>query len=134
MLPPSLVDAYNSTEYRVFEPALTILIGRHHPELDQLLELHSCITWAYITASNPFSQILSDEENSHRFSQLLTELSGYPIYQGEGVGTDPNWKPEKSLLILGLSIEEARRIGLIFEQNAIVVGQKNKVAELLIVR
>lgn len=134
MLPPSLLQAYNSTEYRVFEPPLTIIIDRHQPELDNLLEHHSCETWAYITASNPNSQTLSDDENSFRFSQLLTEVSEYPIYKGEGVGIDPSWKPEQSLLILGICLEDARRLGQKFKQYAIVVGERNKVAELLILR
>ena len=51
---------------------------------------------------------------------------------GHGVGEDPAWEPELSLFIIGITRDEASKIGKKFEQNAIVCGALNNLPELLI--
>lgn len=53
-------------------------------------------------------------------------------FEGNGVGEDPTWKPELSLFIIGISKDEASKIGTKFKQNAIVYGKINFAPELLI--
>ncbi len=63
---------------------------------------------------------------------LKNKLTGYICFEGEGRGSDDKWKPELSLLILGISKENAIKLGKEFEQNAIVYGAKGELPELLI--
>lgn len=87
---------------------------------------YECVEWAYITSVNPFSEMHTDAENEQLFELLKKEVSKYKSFLGEGVGTDPAWKPEMSLLILGISKTEAIRLGNKYGQNAIVYGKTYK--------
>jgi hypothetical protein len=87
--------------------------------------------WAYITAWNPYSKPTNPDRNDERHKDLLAELTDYPLFAGEGIGTDPEWEPEKSVLVLGISRQQAVSIGNKYEQNAIVFGVLNTKAELV---
>ncbi len=132
MIDQSLIHAYNNTNYRVFNPELVLKIGDLHPGLDKLLLEWGKNTWAFITASNPFSNPLSDGVNNARFVLLKESVKSYIYFEGEGMGSDPSWKPERSSLIIGINELEAIEIGKSFEQNAIVFGRIDSVAELVI--
>lgn len=131
---PELINAYNNTSYNVFDPPMSIKIGQQIPELDALLKRYDQTNWAYVTAFNPFSELLTAEENEERHKQLNKRLKEYLSFEGEGVGTDPAWKPERSFLILGIFEIDAGKFGEDFQQNAIVVGQLNKVAKLMLLK
>ncbi|WP_300435966.1 DUF3293 domain-containing protein [Christiangramia sp.] len=128
-----LLTAYNNTSYNVFEPALSIKIGQRNPELDTFLKSMNHKKWAFITACNPFSKIVSDRENEERHHQLKEQIKEYPFFEGEGKGMDTSWKPERSFLILGISETDAVKLGRYFEQNAIVLGSLKEHARLLLV-
>lgn len=126
-----LLHIYKNTEYRVFEPAMVIRIGQRCFRLEKLLELDGARKWAFITPWNPYSQQLPPSENHERFEAMKKKLEKYTTFEGEGAGTDPQWQPERSLLILGIAQVEAESIGRAFGQNAIVCGEKGKPAELV---
>jgi hypothetical protein len=128
----NLKEAYEGTKYRVFDFPVVIEIGKKSTELDALLRQHHASEWAFITAWNPYSKELPDAENSERHLQLAEMVKSYPSWEGEGVGTDASWKPEKSLLILGIPKNEAIATGTYLEQNAIVYGRIHEPAELLL--
>lgn len=134
MIDPYLIDAYLHTTYHVFEPAIIIRIGEPSPALDDLLKQHRQAGWAFITAFNPASEILSDAENLKRHEQLLKAVHPYIFFEGEGRGENPPWKPERSLLVIGIDPNTATRIGSEFGQNAIVVGKSGEPAELLLLK
>jgi hypothetical protein len=127
-----LIEAYKNTKYKVFEVNLTIEIGKSNQELDAILAKHNANEWAFITAFNPYSRVLTDNENKVRHEELKNLTENYVTYEGHGVGEDPTWEPELSLLIIGISMEEASIIGKKFEQNAIVYGELNNSPGLLI--
>ncbi len=125
--------AYRSTQYVTHLPdqALCLRIEEHSTELDTLLSSHGTTSWAFISAWNPFSVPLSNEDNNYRHLQLIERLSCYQLYPGEGVPDSGTWTPEQSVLVVGISREDAISLGKLFEQNAIVVGKKGEKAELL---
>lgn len=125
-----LINAYNTTEYKVYSPTLVIKIGIVNQELNDLLISVNASTWAYITAFNPFSKILTKADNMKRHEELKVKITNYKFFEGEGVGEDKEWEPELSLLIIGIPINESIEIGKVYEQNAIVVGEINGVPEL----
>jgi hypothetical protein len=127
-----LISAYNNTKYTVYSPIITIQIGVNNSELDELLKKFNITSWAYVTAFNPFSKVLSKKENLEKHDELKEKVKGYKFYEGEGVGEDASWEPETSLLIMGISKKESIELGIYFEQNAIVVGAINGLAELKI--
>ncbi len=127
-----LIEAYKNTKYKVFEPAIIIEISRYNQDLDNLLLKHNSNEWAFITAYNPYSRVLTNDENKMRHDELKELTKAYVTFEGHGVGEDPAWEPELSLFIIGISKDEAWFIGTKFEQNAIVCGVINKPPELLI--
>ena len=131
-IPQELIAAYLTTKYIVFHPALTIYIDKICAELNELLIQEDAREWAYITSVNPNSAIASDEKNQQLLPALKESVKDYKFYEGHGVGTDPAWQPEKSMLIIGIPIEEAIRIGNYYKQNAIVAGTLNNPAELIL--
>lgn len=131
-----LDDAYRATTYRVFiegEEAIDLRIGDCTEALDDLLSHHGCDRWAFITACNPHSQPLPTEENAARQAELVAFVRerGWALFDGMGMPADSSWQPEASVLVLGISREDAVGIAKRFRQNAIVVGERGGAAELV---
>ncbi len=128
----ALIEAYKNTKYKIFEPNIIIEIGKSNQDLDNLLLIHNSNEWAFITAYNPYSRVLTNDENRMRHEELKELTKAYITFEGHGVGEDPAWEPELSLFIMGISKEESSLIGEKFEQNAIVYGKTNSEPELII--
>jgi hypothetical protein len=73
------------------------------------------------------------EENQRRHEQLNAEIArrGLIYFAGRGIGSEGNWPPEESLLVLGISEQEAIKLGRDFGQNAVVCGRRGEPARLL---
>ena len=130
MINEELINAYRKTEYCIFKPAIVIKIGELSESLDELLKQYDQQDWTFISACNPYSKILSDTENNERHLHLKEAMKAYKYFEGEGIGEDLSWKPEKSLLVIGINRENAIEVGRHFKQNAIVIGEVGKPAAL----
>ena len=128
----SLIEAYKNTKYKVFGSTITIEIGKFNQDLNNLILNHNSNEWAFITAYNPYSRVLTNDENRVRHEELKDLTKNYMTFEGHGVGQDPTWEPELSLFIIGISKDDALKIGKEFEQNAIVYGLINETPQLLI--
>ena len=128
----SLIEAYKNTKYKVFGSTITIEIGKFNQDLNNLILNHNSNEWAFITAYNPYSKVLTNDENKIRHYELKELTENYVTFEGHGVGEDPTWEPELSLFIIGIMKVEASKIGKKFEQNAIVYGELNNSPELII--
>jgi len=128
-----LQKAYLNTTYRVYEPAIAIRIDKENHGLAATLSQIGHTNWAYLTAWNPFSKQLTPEENETRNQQLLDDLKPFRVFNGEGIGDDSSWPPERSFLVAGIHREVAIYLGKKYKQNAIVVGQGAK-AELVMLK
>jgi hypothetical protein len=128
-----LIKAYTETSFHVLELEIVIKIGEKSPELDDILKNQGATDWAFITAHNPYSNLLPDAENLERHKRLKMILDGnYHTVNGIGIDKERKWIPEQSLLVYGIDREKACEIGRLFEQNAIVVGKLNEPAELVV--
>lgn len=129
----SLIEAYKNTIYTTFQPKLEIKIGQQNEDLSVFLFDNNAFTWAFVSASNPFSIKIAEEENLRRQKALIgfVENSSLRYLEGEGKSTDQKWI-EKSLLILDISKKEAIKLAQNFEQNAIVFGYFNRLPELIL--
>lgn len=129
-------EAYRATTYRVLVPGeepIDLRIGECSHMLDGLLAKHGCDSWAFITAWNPHSQQRAAEENARRQAELVSVIRerGWIFLEAMGIPADPKWQPEASVLVLGIPREEAVEIATRFRQNAIVVGERGGMAELV---
>lgn len=124
----SLLQAYLDTVYKVENPPLSLRIGQPNADLETLLQQYGVQHWAFITAWNPKSQMLTPKENERRQQKLekLLEKAGYACFRGYGIGANASWPPEESVLILGISREEALALGRHWQQYAIVAGDETQ--------
>ena len=117
---------YRATAYVAHLPegALTLRVDRLSRQLDRLLEHAGCSTWAFISACNPGSHPVSEAENAIRHARLIETVNGLGLewHGGEGVPDTPGWVPEASLLILGITQNDALVLADQFGQNAILFG------------
>lgn len=129
-----LERAYRNTTYRVDHPegAIGLRIGEPSARLDALLAAHRATRWAFITAWNPFSEKISNENNQLRNKALLdaVTVAGHVVFAGSGVPDHGDWPPEDSLLVLGISLDTALALGRRHGQHAIVAGEAGGCAVL----
>ena len=132
-----LYRAYLSTSYEAMCEGQLIQIKIHAltPALDSTLCQQKCNSWAYITAFNPYSSDSTTAAENRQQNQLLAssiQKLGHPFYHGAGRSMTSDWPPEESFLILGISEPQALKLGRRFRQNAIVYGELQAAAKLLL--
>jgi len=131
----SLVAAYRATAYWVETPSGSLCVrveGRHH-ELDAVLRSAGVAEWAIVTAWNPRSRRLADEENRARQERLIAEIRalGFACWPVQNVADGGEWPAEASVLVLGIGRDAAMELARRYEQHAIVVGRVGEAAELV---
>ncbi|WP_244138807.1 DUF3293 domain-containing protein [Burkholderia sp. BCC1640] len=133
---PATIQAYRETHYCVDgETPMTLLVGQQNDALTALHEAAGVESSAFVTAWNPYSRKCDDETNANRQKALADELTARSLRFLPGVGRHPSseWA-EPSFLVLGISLEEAKAIGMQHEQNAIIWSGANAVPELVLLR
>lgn len=135
---PETLKAYEATQYRVDWPSggFVLQIGRRSRELARLYEETGVTSAAYLSAWNPFSQLVPPEANAAAEAALEAALAGVAPILAPGWGADPSgaWPPERSTLALGLSLDEARRLARAFRQNGFVWCGADATPELVLMR
>ena len=126
---------YRATTFLVNHPNghnIPIRIGQLHPALNDLITPIGS-NWAFLTASNPRSVVLPDTSNTARNDSLREAVSaaGYLFWPGAGISDFSDWKPEESILAVGMPKEEADHFAIRYDQNAFVYGEIGGVAELI---
>lgn len=132
-----LIKVYLETHFVVLsEPPLTLIVDEHSSSLVELYRSYAVESAAFITACNPYSKLLSDEDNRARNARLLCDLNklGIKVLSAMGQDTTGQWPEELSLFVLGIEEVAARELGNKYEQNAIVWCGSNAVPELMLLR
>ena len=136
-LAPNLISAYQVTNFQVrTEPEFTLNVDLESEELKRLFKQNRVDSAAFITAWNPYGELLSNEDNQARNNLLLNELNLRSLKLINGFGQDPlgQWAGEDSFLVLGISLEASKKLGAQFEQNAIVWCDKDAIPKLILLR
>jgi hypothetical protein len=135
VIPEDIWRAYASTLFRatVVGHDIRIRVGDVDPNLDDVLDARGATTWAYITAWNPQSRLLTRGENDWNQQSLRADLerAGFAVFEGHGEPPDANWEPEASLLVLGIEEADALALGAKYGQLAIVTGRRHCPARLV---
>jgi hypothetical protein len=116
----SLIQKYLDTDYIISDdPPLLIKIGEQSDDLRVLLGSMGVESAALITAWNPRSEQLTDDENDDRQGMLLTDIEKIRLNYLVGYGQLDDWQ-EYSYLVLGIDQDQATAMATRFEQNAYV--------------
>lgn len=127
VLTPELAAAYWATEYRVFaeDGVITLRPGTISADLEALQRRFGVRSSAFLTAYNPRSVPQEEHWNRQRQAELAARVAlRWPFLRGEGVSPSGDWPPEESLLILGISFEEARELGCQYDQFSFLFGDE----------
>lgn len=142
MISSDLLRAYRETSYIVAsdeaggaEGRFTLNIGIASLPLMSLYRHHGVDCAAFITAFNPHSRREAGTRNHAMQAQLRawTERHGYFYLKGVGQHPTGAWPGEPSLLILGLPLAQAKSLGRVYGQNAVVWCDHDAVPQLLLV-
>lgn len=137
-IPPALIDTYRNAVYRVQAPkeVVTFYIDKPSPELAELHREMDIQSSAFLTAYHPYSKPVSDEENEKAQQALMEELRsrGYRWLEGIGEDADGDWPGERSLLILGITQDEATALAARFKQNGYVYCGSDALPQLVLTR
>ena len=131
MITTKLLEAYKATCYEIIQPKIAIYIEKENEALQTFLKENEIINWCFITAWNPYSNALSQEENSSLNESLRLDLKDYKILEAQGKDTIGNWPPEPSFFVANISEDQAIALGKKYQQNAIVYGTINETARLI---
>ncbi|MBY4728612.1 DUF3293 domain-containing protein [Burkholderia sp. AU33647] len=114
---------------------MTLRVGQRSKALAALHEAAGVKSSAFLTAWNPYSRKCDDETNAERQKKLTNELTalGLPYFDGVGRHPSSDWA-EPSLLVSGISVEAAKRLGMQYEQNAIIWCGADAVPMLVLLR
>ena len=134
---PHVIQAYRETNYHVHGPHPFILkIGTPCPELLPQYQASRTNCSLFITAYNPFSQQLDDTDNTPRHAALAATLAARDVVFTEGISQHPfnGWPAEPSFLAFGINLDEAKKLGRQFSQNAIVWIGADTIPYLILLR
>lgn len=140
-LPQALIQAFLETHYRVHQhgpdkPPLTLSVGQASPDLITLHQAHGVDRSAFLTAYNPFAKKVDEAVNLKRQEELKQELSSRSLTFLPGKGQHPTngWPAEPSVLVLDISLEDAKVMGRKYEQAAIVWSGPTGLPELVLLQ
>lgn len=137
LIPSELVAAYEDSVFSVeASPTFALYIGKNSEAADALLKSHKVQTAAIITACNPYSQLLSDDENLKRNNELERELRKLSslIIHAKGQDKAGEWPSEPSYFVLGVDQVDIAAIAIKYQQNAIVWYEQGQAARLILLR
>lgn len=134
-LSEELRAAYTRAVYRVDFPGAPVFleVGAPSPELDRWLASAGLLRFAFLSAANPGSARLSDDENRRRHGLLIARLAAIGLSAVAGESYDPadgGWR-EASLLVAGIERSAALAVAREFGQVALLCGAIGETVELV---
>ena len=132
---PTLIAAYRATDYCVngVSPPFLMRVDEANPDLAACHRARAVDCSAFLTAWNPGSRTMPDEDNELAQARLRSTLEQRGLAFLEGLGVDPTgqWAGEESYLVLGIGREAACELGREFRQHGIVWSGADAVPHLL---
>jgi hypothetical protein len=131
----TLIKEYTNAEYVVYaESEFLIYVHTYSETLKRLITDKEATQAALITAYNPYSERLSEVENSKAQTALTEELHemGLGFIQGLGRDKAGQWPAEKSVLVFNISKSTAQMLGNKYQQNAILWIEEDACPQLLL--
>ncbi|WP_017925828.1 DUF3293 domain-containing protein [Thioalkalivibrio sp. HL-Eb18] len=130
-----LARAYSATHYRIELPgqAFVLRIGERDPGLETCLQTEGWSQASLLTAWNPRSRIVPEQENRERHARIARELeqagwSCWPTLHRDPTGY---WPDEPGYCVLGMGAADLDPWLVAFDQNAAVLIQPPSAPRLI---
>jgi hypothetical protein len=125
-----LVESYRAAHYVIHDGDIDIVIrvNQVSQALSMLMKKYEVDTAAFLTAFNPHSILATAEENLRNQNALLGDVQALGLKTIAGVGSDSLklWPSESSILVLGISLENAECLADRYSQNAFLWVANNE--------
>lgn len=119
---PKLIKAYREAVYVVHlgDREIALQVNKASPQLAKLMEDWEVSTAAFLTAFNPYSQLIDSVENEARQKKMWADTQPLCPKIFPGIGRDKSdlWPHELSMLALGVGLQDAQALADQYEQNA----------------
>lgn len=119
---PELLRAYRDAIYVIYsdEGDIVLKVDEASSDLARLMKKYRVASAALITAFNPYSVLSTAEENVRNHNGLIANIHSLGLKAMAAEGADPShvWSSELSILILGISLEDAECLADRYQQNA----------------
>lgn len=119
---PELAKAYREALYVIHgeDGRIPLKVGQSSPELTSLMKSHGVKSAAFLTAFNPHSILETAEVNVANHNALIADINALGLKSIFGEGGDPLrlWPSEPSVLVLGISHQNAELLAERYGQNA----------------
>lgn len=116
--------AFKQAVYQIHSPdgKVELRIGKASTTLRQLMQTQGVKHAAIITAYNPQARLTDENLNRHAHIALLQAVEALHLPWWPATNLDPTgaWPDEPSILILGITVEQARWLARRFRQLAFV--------------
>ncbi|MGC2165879.1 MAG: DUF3293 domain-containing protein [Gallionella sp.] len=111
-------------------------VGVVSDSLAKIYKQYKVDSAAFVTACNPFGEVIDAAANNRRQTELKVALIRQGFDYFDGIGRDPagEWMAEPSCFIPGLSLNDAKILGCSFEQNALVWCGSDAMPQLVLLR
>jgi len=133
--PFSLLAAFRATHYRVYldDTIITLRIGRFSGPLALLHARCMVSSSAFLTAFNPCATLCGVDANRTAQGLLSSRIDAMGLSRLDGVACDPDrkWPDEPSLLVLGITRDQACALAREFRQRAIVFTDERALPALV---
>ena len=125
---------YTRAQYLILKESLPLIVGEKNRALDTFLKSNDARKGAFITAANPYSQKLNEEENTYRNRLLEEACEGHWKYvPALATAHDGDSWEEESLFIFDISLKEALMLAGSFGQHAILYCELGGEVELIFI-
>lgn len=136
--------AYLSAYYYILKLDTYLIANDYNTELDTYLSENNFKTWALITAYNPKSVVMCDEENKANNLNLKNDLGKYfllntksgskkELFKERNKETKPDKFEEYGFIAFNIPKNIAINLASKYNQNAILFGEINKKSELIFI-
>lgn len=143
MISTKLLQAYKETDYVVASEEVggargrfSLNVGVASLPLRHLYDRYHVHCAAFITAFNACSQPQPNDINlSHQASlRAWLQAREYVFFPGVGKGWSGAWPEEPSFLVLAMTLQLARDVGGMYNQNAVLWCDHDTVPQLVVLR
>ncbi len=131
-IPDDLIEAYRRAVFRVPSLGVDLRVGERCQALAGWTG-----GFAFITACNPYSEIVSGERNAAATYSLEEALQALPpgqVLAAEGRDPAGEWPPEPGFVVGSITLAQASELGRRFRQNAILWADADAVPRLVLLR
>lgn len=127
MISRRLLRAYAATDYRIPAAHLSLTPDRRSPALIAWLRRRQVRRIAIVTACNPRSRLLSEQENAARNAAMAAELRAADLHfvAANGRGHKGDWPEEPGFAIFDIGLAKLDALGRRWGQNAALLAEQS---------